>query len=250
MKEVFFEDLGLVDYKKVWEYQEALFRQTVSEKLSFRNSNSGMSPATSNYLLFCEHHPVITLGKSGKDSHLLMSEPWLKQKGIAFFRTNRGGDITFHGPGQLVGYPILNLDMFFTDIGKYMRLLEEVIIRTLGEFGIPGSRIPKATGVWVDAGNPARERKICAMGIRCSHWVTMHGFGLNVNTDLSYFDLIVPCGIAGRQVTSIEKELGTKMDMDVVKQKLKHHFKQLFGVKFAEIPARESAFVLRNESVA
>lgn len=233
MKEVIFRDIGLTDYKQAWDYQENLFRQIISKKIENQQMPSLEEVAsvkpTPNYLIFCEHPPVVTLGKSGKDKNLLMSESWLKQRGIDFYRVNRGGDITFHGPGQIVGYPILNLDMFFTDIGKYMRLLEEMVIRTLDEYGIRGERIPKVTGVWLDADKPARARKICAMGIHCSRWVTMHGFALNVNTDLSFFNYIVPCGINDKQVTSLEKELGTKMEMNDVKQKLMNHFQHLFA---------------------
>ncbi|HXH19897.1 MAG TPA: lipoyl(octanoyl) transferase LipB [Chitinophagales bacterium] len=231
MKEVTFEDLGLIDYKTAWDYQENLSQQIISQKLEARSSNSNVKSPTSNYLIICEHPPVITLGKSGSKQHLLMSESWLRQRGIDFFHVNRGGDITFHGPHQIVGYPILNLDMFFTDIHKYLRTLEEIIIGTLDEYGIKGGRIPGATGVWIDAGNPSGARKICAMGIRCSHWVTMHGFALNVNTDLSYFDYIVPCGFNDKKVTSMEKELGTKVALNDVKKGLKKHFEQLFGVQ-------------------
>lgn len=236
MKEVIFKDLGLIDYKEAWSYQEKLFQQVINQKLS-SYSTGNRKPETGNHLLFCEHPPVITLGKSGKGSHLLMNEAGLKQRGIDFYRINRGGDITFHGPGQLVGYPILNLDMFFTDIHKYLRMLEEIIIRTLDEYGLKGERLPQATGVWLDAACPSHARKIGALGIRCSRWVTMHGFALNVNTDLSFFGYIVPCGISDKQVTSLEKELGTKADMEDVKQKLKRHFEHLFGVQLIpEIP--------------
>lgn len=232
MQKVILHDLGLIDYKRAWDYQERLFNEIITMKLRNRDSTSDSNIKSPNYFLFCEHSPVITLGKSGKDANLLMSEAWLKQKGIEFFHINRGGDITFHGPGQIVGYPILDLSNFFTDIHKYLRFLEEMIILTLAEYGIKGERISKATGVWIDAGITGRERKICAMGIKCSRWVTMHGFALNVNTDLSYFNYIVPCGITGKQVTSLEKELGTKIPPADVKEKLKKHFRQLFGVQF------------------
>lgn len=234
MQQVIFHDLDLIAYKQAWDYQEQLFNEVIAQKLHNRDTTSNSSRnagQTSNYLLFCEHPPVITLGKTGKDNNLLMSEAWLKEKGIDFYHINRGGDITFHGPGQIVGYPILDLDNFFTDIDKYLRLLEEVIIRTLDEYGIKGGRIAKATGVWLDGGIPGRERKICAMGIKCSRWVTMHGFALNVNTDLSYFNYIVPCGLTGKQVTSLEKELGTKVPSADVKEKLKKHFEQLFSAQ-------------------
>lgn len=240
MQQVIFQDLGLIKYQEAWDYQEQLFQQVVGQKLRNRelarveelSEGDGLEleplVPTSNYLLFCEHPPVITLGKSGKDNNLLMSEDWLRQRGIDFFHINRGGDITFHGPEQVVGYPILDLDHFFTDIHKYLRLLEEVIILTLAEYGIKGERIAKATGVWIDADVPGKARKICAMGIKCSRWVTMHGFALNVNTDLSYFNYIVPCGITDKQVTSLQRELGTKIDLNDVKEKLKRHFEQLF----------------------
>jgi len=241
MKEVIFQDIGLTHYKQAWDYQENLFRQIISGKIEGHSSTSNSKLQTPNYLIFCEHHPVVTLGKSGNAGNLLMSEAWLRQRGIEFYRINRGGDITFHGPGQIVGYPILNLDMFFTDIGKYMRLLEEMVIRTLDEYGIKGERIPKVTGVWLDADKPARARKICAMGIHCSRWVTMHGFALNVNTDLAFFNYIVPCGINDKQVTSLEKELGTKIDMDGVKQKLMRHFGRLFEAELVT-KAKETAF--------
>ncbi len=250
---VIFQDLGLIKYQEAWDYQESLFQQVVAQKLENRDAEAaggsgswqdGSTIAklkTTNYLLFCEHPPVITLGKSGKDTHLLMSETWLKQRGIDFYHINRGGDITFHGPGQIVGYPILDLDNFFTDIHKYLRLLEETIILTLADYGIKGERIAKATGVWIDAGIPGKARKICAMGIKCSRWVTMHGFALNVNTDLSYFNYIVPCGISDKQVTSLERELGTKIDVSLVKEKLKHHFEQLFGAYLVINKAEEVA---------
>lgn len=228
MPHVIFHDLGLIPYKQAWDFQEKLFSEIIAQKLHNRDTASTLPPQTPNYLLFCEHPPVITLGKSGKDANLLMSESWLNTHGIEFYHINRGGDITFHGPEQIVGYPLLDLDNFFTDIHKYLRLLEEVIIKTLAEYGITGGRIAHATGVWLDAGVPGKERKICAMGIKCSRWVTMHGFALNVNTDLSFFNYIVPCGLTGKQVTSLEKELGTKIPVTDVKQKLKKHFAQLF----------------------
>jgi lipoyl(octanoyl) transferase len=260
IRTVHFQDLGLISYQQAWDYQEQLFNAVIAQKLhnraleeaavasGSRQDNheprtTNYEPQTTNHLLFCEHPPVITLGKTGKDTHLLMSEDWLKQRGIEFFHINRGGDITFHGPEQIVGYPILDLDNFFTDIHKYLRLLEEVIILTLAEYGIKGGRIPKATGVWIDADLPGKSRKICAMGIKCSRWVTMHGFALNVNTDLSYFNYIVPCGISDKQVTSLQRELGTKIDVNSVKEKLKRHFEQLFDAKLvinksAEVPVQ------------
>lgn len=231
MQNIIFQDLGLVDYKRAWDYQEQLHQEIIAAKLHNRNLAPNLHLPASGYLLFCEHPPVITLGKSGKEQNLLMNETWLKQNGIDFYHINRGGDITFHGPQQLVGYPLLDLDNFFTDIDKYLRLLEEVVIRAIAEYGIKGERMEKATGVWLDVQNPATARKICAMGIRTSHWVTMHGFALNVNTDLNYFSYIIPCGLAGKQVTSLEKELGTKIPLDDVKEKLKRHFEHLFGAK-------------------
>jgi len=186
---------------------------------------------TQNFLLFTEHPPVYTLGKSGNIGNVLLDDKELKEKEIQFFNTNRGGDITFHGPGQVVGYPILDLEKFDTDIGKYLRNLEEVIILTLAEYDIQGERSPGETGVWIEPGMPGRERKICAIGVRCSRWITMHGFAFNVSTDLSYFNHIIPCGIINKQVTSLEKELGTKQDMQGVKQKMKRNFEKVFNVE-------------------
>lgn len=228
MSDVIFQDLGLTDYKRAWDYQEMLFNDTLEQKLRNRDLPAEQQVLPPNHLIFCEHPHVITLGKSGDAQHLLMSESFLKEKGIAFYRINRGGDITYHGPDQLVGYPILDLDQFVTDIDKYLRLLEEMIIRTLADYGIKGKRLKGATGVWLDPDNPAKARKICAMGIRCSRWVTMHGFALNVNNDLSYFNFIVPCGINNKQVTSMQKELGKKVNKEEVKSRLKHHFSNLF----------------------
>ncbi len=218
-----FEDLGSMDYKQAWDYQEALLQQNVRAK-------QGMAQTT-DHLLFVEHDPVYTLGKSGHVENLLLEEDVMESRGIRFFRTNRGGDITFHGPGQIVGYPILDLEKFGTDIGKYLRALEEVIIRTLAEYGIKGDRSAGETGVWIEPGVIGKERKICAMGVRCSRWITMHGFALNVNTDLSYFGGIIPCGIQNKQVTSIEKELGSKIPIEEVKGKVKHHFEEVFEAR-------------------
>ena len=232
-KNIVFQDLGLIDYRTAWDYQEKLFQEILSVKTINRNieiSNDfskNQQQATQNYLLFCEHSPVFTLGKSGKMNHLLASTEVLNEKRISFFQTNRGGDITFHGPQQIVGYPILDLENYFTDIGKYMRLLEEVIIKTLAEYNLIGDRSPGETGVWLDVGKP-NARKICAMGVRCSRWVTMHGWAFNINTDLSYFDLIVPCGITNKGVTSLQKELGRVIDMEEVKEKLLFHFENSF----------------------
>ena len=191
-------------------------------------------PATQHFLLLCEHPPVYTLGKSGNVSNILISEAEMQQRGIAFFKTNRGGDITFHGPGQIVGYPILDLEKFYTDIGKYLRELEQVIINTLAFYGIKGERSMGETGVWIDPGIAGRERKICAMGVRCSRWITMHGLALNVNTDLAYFENIIPCGIVNKQVTSMAKELQTTVDINDVKAKLLQNFKTVFGVELPQ----------------
>ena len=241
-QQVIFEDLGIINYKSAWDYQEELVKKNLEIKSEARKVNgeqllvnngtydTKVELQTTNYLLFCEHLPVYTLGKSGHMENVLMSENEMEQKEIEFFKTNRGGDITFHGLQQIVGYPILDLEKFFTDIGKYMRSLEEVIILTIGEYGIKGDRSKGETGVWIDPGIPGRERKICAMGIRCSRWITMHGFALNVNTDLSYFNNIIPCGIVNKQVTSIEKELGHKVDFEEAKEKVKRNFEKVFNV--------------------
>jgi len=220
------KDLGLVDYKDCWDYQEELFKGVIDVKI--KNRREGLNLTTSNYLLLVEHPHVYTLGKSGDMSNLLISETELTQKDAKFYKINRGGDITYHGPGQIVGYPILDLDNFFTDIHKYLRFLEEVIILTLKDYDLSASRNIGKTGVWLDAETPFA-RKICAMGVRASRWVTMHGFALNANVDLSYFDNIVPCGITNNSVTSINKELGVaNVDEDVVKQKIINNFKKLF----------------------
>jgi lipoyl(octanoyl) transferase len=227
---VWFRDLGLMEYRAAWDYQEQLLRENVAAKSSQHSQpeTPGPKPETQNYLLFVEHPPVYTLGKSGSEQNVLISESERKEKGIGFYKTNRGGDITFHGLGQVVGYPILDLEKFSTDIGKYLRNLEEVIILTMAEYGLRGERSKGETGVWLDASIPGSERKICAMGIRCSRWITMHGFAFNVNTDLSYFDHIIPCGIQNKQVTSLEKELGYKPGMQEVKEKLKRNFEIVF----------------------
>ena len=231
MKDLHFQDLGLIDYKEAWDFQETLFKENIEAKIENRKADKTVT-ATKNHLIFCEHPHVYTLGKSGDESHLLLSEGLLKQKGATYYKINRGGDITYHGPGQIVGYPILDLDKFFTDIHKYLRFLEEMIILTLAEYGIESGRSKGFTGVWLDADDPLKARKICAMGVRCSRWVTMHGFAFNVNADLDYFNNIVPCGIADKQVTSLQKELNREVDVDEVKQKLKKHFLQLFDAKF------------------
>lgn len=229
-------ELGLKPYSKALSFQEELFNKIIATKRA--NRNQQQQTITENYLLWVEHTPVITLGKSGKREHLLLDENQLHEKGIKFYPTNRGGDITFHGPGQLVGYPILDLDNFFTDIHKYLRFLEEVIILTLKEYGLKAERSTGETGVWLDVGTPFA-RKICAMGVKASRWVTMHGFALNVNTDLSYFEHIVPCGIQGKAVTSLSKEMGKQIPLTEVKEKLKVHFAQLFEAKLDAVNLTE-----------
>jgi lipoyl(octanoyl) transferase len=223
-------DLGLVDYKQAWSYQEKLFNEIVALKIN--NRTADLHEPTPNYLLFCQHPHVYTLGNSGNKENLLISEQELEQKNASYYKINRGGDITYHGPGQIVGYPILDLDNFFTDIHKYLRFLEEMVIRTLAEYGIEGGRSNGETGVWIDVGNPLKARKICAMGVRASRWVTMHGFALNANVDLDYFGNIIPCGINDKAVTSLKKELGRPVEEEELKQKLKKHFAQLFGCSF------------------
>lgn len=257
---VTYKDLGIINYKAAWEYQEELLQYNIKAKAQRSGVNLevdkgmrfngggvqahpliGIAPGglrdvfhpleTRNYLLLCEHLPVYTLGKSGQLSNILISEEEMQQKGIDFYRTNRGGDITFHGPQQVVGYPILDLENFYTDIGRYLRELEEVVMLTLAEYDIKGERSKGETGVWIDSLIPGKERKICAMGVRCSRWITMHGFALNVNTDLSYFENIIPCGIQNKQVTSIEKELHRFVDINEVKEKLRRNFSLVFNVK-------------------
>ncbi len=226
-KDVIYQDLGLIDYKQAWDYQEKLFSEIIEQKI-FNRKNPGQAEATKNYLLFCEHPHVYTLGKSGDENHLLANEQFLKNIGAVFYKINRGGDITYHGPGQIVGYPILDLDNFFTDIHKYLRYIEEAVIRTLADYGLKGERYEGYTGVWLDKDSAHKARKICAIGVRSSRWVTMHGFAFNVNTDLKYFDYIVPCGISDKKVTSLQKELGKEMDMEEVKEKVKKHLAELF----------------------
>lgn len=228
-KEVGIQDLGYKDYKETWDYQETLFKAILDIKIKNRRENTSIE--TPNHFLFVEHPHVYTLGKSGDISNLLVNEGQLKEKNATFYKVNRGGDITYHGPGQIVGYPILDLDNFFTDIHKYLRLLEEMIILTLAEYGLKGERSKGETGVWLDVGTPFA-RKICAMGVRSSRWVTMHGFALNVNANLGYFDLMIPCGIRGKAVTSLNVELGKeKVDLEDVKEKLLKHFSNLFEAK-------------------
>jgi len=224
---VIYEDLGLIDFKEAWDYQTRLFDDTIALKMDNRRDENNKR-TTSNYLLFCEHPHVFTLGKSGKETHLLLNENSLKARGATYYKINRGGDITYHGPGQLVAYPILDLDNFFTDIHKYLRFLEEAVIKTLAEYDIIAERVEGLTGVWVDGTKPTA-RKICAMGVKCSRWVTMHGIALNVKPDLSYFKNIVPCGINDKSVTSIQNELGKEIDMNDVKQKLKMNLSKVFN---------------------
>lgn len=229
-QEVFFKDLGKRSYKEVWDLQEVLLKQNVEAKALLNNlPPSAVGTATTiNHLLFVEHNPVYTLGKSGHEENVLIGEEERLKQGIEFFHINRGGDITFHGPEQLVGYPILDLDKFKTDLSWYLRSLEEVIIMTMTEYGLKGERSVGETGVWIEPNVAGKERKICAMGIKCSRWITMHGFAFNVNTDLSYFNNIVPCGIANKQVTSLQKELGTTIPLSDVKQRVKRNFEYVF----------------------
>lgn len=226
MKEtVRFRDLGVMEYQQAWDIQEALLQEALAIK-----KNPDENGATKHHLLFVEHPPVYTLGKSGKIEHVLINEAQRNEKGIQFFHTNRGGDITFHGPEQLVGYPILDLEKFYTDIGRYLRALEEVIILTLAEYGIVAGRSAGETGVWLDAQTKGKERKICAMGVRCSRWITMHGFALNVGTDLDYFNHIIPCGIQNKAVTSMKQELGRPVSVEEVKEIVKRNFEAVFNV--------------------
>mgnify|MGYP000382970510 FL=1 len=228
-QKVFFEDLGVKSYKPTWDYQEELLlKNTQLKSINRANEQPANQANTEHRLLMVEHPPVFTLGKSGKREHVLVSEEQLQNLGIEFYHINRGGDITYHGLQQVVGYPILDLDKFKTDLGWYLRSLEEVIIQVLAEYGLKGDRSSGETGVWLSPEDPFMARKICAMGIKCSRWITMHGFALNVNTDLSHFEYIVPCGIQGKAVTSLEKELGRKVDYAEVKQKIKFHFEQVF----------------------
>lgn len=230
MVDVIFQDLGLIEYSQAWDIQEKLFADKVNLKIANRKKQDlgeDIVPPT-HHLLFCEHPHVYTLGKSGDAAHLLLSEERLKQINAAYFPINRGGDITYHGPGQLVGYPLLDLDQIFTDIHKYLRFIEEAIILTLNEYGIKAGRIKEYTGVWIDEEDPNRARKICAIGVKSSRWVTMHGFAFNVNTDLAYFDYIVPCGIKDKAVTSLYKELGRIVDMEEVKHKVASNLANVF----------------------
>ena len=232
-KKVTLEDIGLIDYQEAWDYQESLFQKVVDAKQANRKAEK--KKPTPNYLLYCQHPHVYTIGKSGKEANLLINDDFLKSKGASLYRINRGGDITYHGPGQVVGYPILDLDNFGVSIKSYIYNLEEVIIKTLLNFGIAAERSEGATGVWLDTANPAKSRKICAMGVRTSHWVSMHGFALNVNTNLDYFDYIVPCGIPGKGVTSLQKELGKTIDINDVHQALTSAFRDVFGMEIGKV---------------
>ncbi len=234
MQAILFQDMGVVAYDAAWDYQESLLQANLQLKAQWYNmpeTSRPLSTGTVNHLLFCEHPHVYTIGKSGHMENLLVNDTRLKELNVSFFRTNRGGDITYHGPGQVVGYPILDLELFVTDLGKYMRNLEEAIIRTIAHYGIIGGRFPGSTGVWLDSDIKGKARKICAMGVRCSRWVTMHGFALNVNTDLRYFDYIVPCGITDKSVTSMQKELGYSVDEQEVKNLLKLEFGTVFNAE-------------------
>lgn len=228
-QKVFFEDMGIRSYQPSWDYQEELLLKNTQIKWAARQNEQDLKTTnTEHRLLMVEHNPVFTLGKSGKREHVLVSEEQLKNLGIEFFHINRGGDVTYHGLQQIVGYPILDLDKFKTDLGWYLRCLEQVIIDLLAEYGLKGERSDGETGVWLEPNDPFMARKICAMGIKCSRWITMHGFALNVNTDLSHFEFIVPCGIQGKTVTSLEKELGHKVNYQDVKEKVKKHFQLIF----------------------
>ncbi|WP_213520265.1 lipoyl(octanoyl) transferase LipB [Nonlabens sp.] len=224
-KKVFFQDLGRKDYKETWDLQEELFKTVLTTKIKNRREDAGLE--TSNHLLFVEHEHVYTLGKSGDLENLLANEVLLGKIGATFYKINRGGDITYHGPGQITGYPILDLDNFFTDIHKYLRFLEEIFIKILADYGLKGERSDGETGVWLDVGTPFA-RKICALGVRASRWVTMHGFAFNVNTNLGYFDHIIPCGIEDKAVTSLAVELKREVDLEEVKSKIKTYFTALF----------------------
>lgn len=231
-QEVELIDLGVKDFKSTWDFQDALFQQIIRTKIENRERPEDQQMLTKHHLIFVEHPAVITLGKNGSMSNLLVTQDILNQQKISFFKINRGGDITYHGPGQLVGYPIFDLDCFFTDIGKYLRYIEEAVIRTLSEYGIQAGRSSGETGVWIDADKPSRARKICAIGIRCSRWVTMHGFAFNINTDLSHFNFIIPCGIQQKAVTSLQQELGHPVPLDEVKHKVMYHFAELFNITY------------------
>lgn len=233
MEKVYFEDLGRISYAKAWDYQQVKLKEVVNRKLNNRDLAEAAKEKEKHYLLFCEHNPVYTLGRSGDFSNLLLNEKGLAEHGIEFFKINRGGDITYHGLGQIVGYPIFDMDCFFTDIHKYVRFLEEIIIRTIAEYGLKGVRIDGSTGVWLVDEKSPKPRKICAIGIHLSRWVTMHGFAFNVNTDLEHFGYIIPCGITDKAVTSLHLEVGHKVDYEEVKAKVKKHFETLFEFEYA-----------------
>ncbi|ODS84370.1 MAG: lipoyl(octanoyl) transferase [Cytophagaceae bacterium SCN 52-12] len=230
-KRVYFRDLGLLDYKEAWDYQEKIFSEIVDRKVNNRKLEPEKQTPTDNYLIFCQHPHVYTLGKSGKEDHLLLDDHARDEKKVAYYRINRGGDITYHGPGQLVGYPILDLDHFFTDIHRYIRTLEEAVIRVLAGYGLNAGRIEGLTGVWLGHDGSGPPRKICAIGVKTSRWVTMHGFALNVSPDLAYFGHIIPCGISDKAVTSMQLELAGKIDMQEVSDSLASHLAGLFGME-------------------
>jgi lipoyl(octanoyl) transferase len=234
-KRVWFQHLGLIDYKEAWDYQTRLFEQILDVKTRNRNLPDNEKQPTPNFLLFCEHPHVYTLGRNGKADNLKMSVEQLPEIGATYYHINRGGDITYHGPGQLVAYPVLDLENFFTDIHKYMRLLEEAVIRTVADYGVAAGRIPGLTGVWIDFEKQENPRKICAMGVKTSRWATMHGLALNVNTDLSYFEHIVPCGIADKAVTSLAAESGAEVSLAEVGAKLLHHLADLFEMELSPL---------------
>ena len=232
MPKVKFQDLGQMDYQQCWDYQEELFGTAVQQKIENRRHPENEEVIPANHLLFVEHPHVYTLGKSGSLDNLLLNEEQLKEVSATFYKINRGGDITYHGPGQIVGYPILDLDQFFTDIHKYLRYLEEAVIRTLAEYGVEASRFEGYTGVWLDSDDEEKARKICAMGVRCSRWVTMHGLAFNINSDLNYFGHIIPCGIDDKAVTSLQHELGRPVDMQEAKDRLQKHLADLFEMEY------------------
>jgi lipoyl(octanoyl) transferase len=234
-KSIIFQNLGLIDYQTAWDYQEKLHAEIVNVKLGNKQLSPDNQINTPNYLLFCEHPHVYTLGKSGKPEHLLLDEKGLAKYDAKYYKINRGGDITYHGKGQLVGYPIFDLENFFTDIHRYMRFLEEAVIRTCADLGVAAGRIDGLTGVWIDYIDQKNPRKICAMGVKASRWVTMHGFALNVNTDLSYFNHIVPCGIDDKAVTSLQKELGETLDFQEVSDIMLKHLKDIFEIDSLQI---------------
>ncbi len=242
IRQIYFKDLGPVEYGEAWVQQEEMLKQGLAVKSSrITEGGHAREEVINNYFWICEHPHVYTLGKSGHIENLLINDNRLQELGATFVKTNRGGDITYHGPGQIVGYPILDLEQFFTDLGRYMRSLEEVIINTIARYGIAAGRLPGSTGVWLDADNPAKARKICAMGVRCSRWITMHGFALNVNTDMRFFDYIVPCGIGDKAVTSMQRELGREVNEQEVKEIIKEEFAKVFEAEI--IPAEDPSYV-------